>query len=91
MVLLGLYGPQNRTDVVDNGIPVPVGLVYDDLAAGNLSSFAALPMDPYGNPAAFVVVTALMYEGFRCVVDYLGVHDPAVPAPAPSWLLVRIS
>ena len=71
----------NRTIVKNNGIPVNVGQIFDDLAAGDLRSFNALPMDPYGNLVAFSVVVALQYEGFRCLVDYLTLNGDAV---APS-------
>ena len=75
------YSAHNRTIVKNNGIPVNVGQIFDDLAAGDLGSFNALPMDPYGNPVAFSVVVALQYEGFRCLVDYLTLNGDTV---APS-------
>ena len=72
------YSAHNRSVTQNNGIPVPVGQIFDDLSAGNLTSFNALPMDPYGNPTAFPVVVALQYEGFRCVVDHLRVSGDGI-------------
>ena len=83
-----IYNAHNRTIVKNNGIPVHIGQIFDDLAKGDLSSFNALPMDPYGNPVAFSVVVALQYEGFRCLVDYLAVNRTTImrsqPVPASA-------
>lgn len=61
-----------------------IGEIYDDLAAGDYTSLAALPMDPYGSRNGWQVAAAISYEGFRCIVDYYkypSVEGTTLPPP----------
>eukprot|EP01079_Euglenida_sp_SAG-EU17-18_P002249 gene2249-3121_t len=56
-----VWGKGNRTTTAG----LAIGPVFDDLAAGNITSFEKLPVDPYAGSGnlGYTVVSAMMYEG----------------------------
>ena len=83
-----VFGPGNRTDGFRQ---TPVGPIFDELAAGNVTGFANLPEDQFHTNYGFTVIGALQYEAFRCVIDYYGQPTIAPAAAKAAAALTTIA
>eukprot|EP01048_Picozoa_sp_COSAG05_P022993 COSAG05_NODE_4805_length_1364_cov_1.621344_1_plen_401_part_10 len=83
-----MYGKTNRSGTQWPAKPTfkgrSIGEIFDDLAAGDYKSLAALPMDPYGSRNGWQVAAAITYEGFRCIVDHYPPDESGSAPPADA-------